>query len=157
VVSHVLFCEFNALIVVNVFPVVSNDAGGNCFHLIYKQTTGPKTGIDPFNQYCNYFGVFGTAELTNTVLSAICQTFAPFGCCWANQVSMLSQDQTNKSAVRLFPPCLMNYLTLACNSTFTAKDNKNMSVSQSVPCTKGLGTCCTIRGIKSIVIVSYRW
>lgn len=54
---------------------------------------------------------------------------------------MLQQDQTNISALKFFPPCLLNYVTTQCSAT----------IQPNVPCTKGLGSNMSIINFQGVM------
>lgn len=104
-----------------------NATGQNCYDAL--SSINPVTAKHPpayniLDPTCNYFHA-ATAQdwgLNELVLQGVCAKLKPGGCCAANQAAMLAQSQTNASAsatyntktvysaIKLFPPCLMNYL-----------------------------------------------
>lgn len=91
------------------------------------------------------------------ILPELCPLFQSFGCCFANQISMLAQNQYNDSNVQFFPPCLMRYLSINCpslNSTSfcVSGANANMTVvlSGRVTIRKCFGGTCFAPGIPNV-------
>jgi len=106
---------------------VENTNGQNCYDTLaaINPVVHPNPKINILTYDCNYFKAsdWSTFSLNSLVLSGACSTLGANGCCLANQVSMIAQSQTNSSAsatynkkmvisaVHMFPPCLMNYLS----------------------------------------------
>jgi hypothetical protein len=125
----------------------SNQNGSNCFGQ-FQQFLPDPTGVRPppavniFQYDCNWF----TEEppnangLNNYVFGQICEKLHDVGCCFGNQVAMLSQSQTNTSAnknhkaIRMFQPCLLRNLEAQCSAYTnprnfcTAGANGNLTV-----------------------------
>lgn len=89
----------------------TNAKDQNCFELLYNAQQNPT--IDILNVQCNY-----APTPTANALAGITQILSSYGCCVGNQVSMLSMNQVNVSAIKLFPPCLLRYYNMNYNTTY---------------------------------------
>ena len=125
----------------------SNVNGSNCFSQFQKflpDPTGntPPPDVDIFKYDCNFFDDNGINDI---VFQGICEGLEEVGCCFGNQVAMLSQSQTNQSAnkvhtaIKMFQPCLLRNLAAKCSKFTNPRDfctagaNGNMTtVSGSV-------------------------
>ena len=81
-----------------------------------------QAALDLLDPTCNYFNISSTwnplsqsvMDFNNLVLSGVCGQFVTYGCCAANIVSLVAQDQTSATDIKIFPPCLLRYINVAC-------------------------------------------
>lgn len=106
----------------------ANAQGQNCYDLA-QQTTGGSLPI--FTDYtCSYLNQPGVGP-------SLCSAFQSTGCCFGNIIALVDQNQVSASNLKVFPPCLLRYLSTACPASAnptamcTLGANGNMTVVQA--------------------------
>ena len=94
----------------NVLPLFStfrdtncaeNSNGANCFQSLYSSSSASTGTVDLFDMTCGSYSAY---------YAYLCPKLSPMGCCFANSMTMIAQNQINASDITFFPPCLLRLL-----------------------------------------------
>jgi hypothetical protein len=115
----------------NVLPLFStfrdtncaeNSNGDNCFEMLYSSSTSSSstTSIDLFDMTCSSYSLY---------YLNLCPKFSAMGCCFANSMTMVAQNQLNATDLTFLPPCLLRLLYYNCPAVDPIDFCKNGSAS----------------------------
>ncbi len=98
----------------NVLPLFStfrdtncaeNSNGANCFQSLYSSSSSSTGTIDLFDMTCSSYSAY---------YNYLCPKLSTMGCCFANSMTMIAQNQLNATDLTFFPPCLLRLLHHTC-------------------------------------------
>ncbi len=115
----------------NVLPLFStfrdtncaeNSNGDNCFEMLYSSSTSSSStsSIDLFDMTCSSYSAY---------YPYLCPKFSAMGCCFANSMTMVAQNQLNATDLTFLPPCLLRLLHYNCPAVDPIDFCKNGSAS----------------------------